>query len=124
MDPRVTDDRVSPTDLEDQLRFNLQVRDAITAARVAAFRLTEVHDRLSRSNKDPERLKQVEALLSRLVTADGPYPRPMLIDQLLYLYLMTTQADQKIGHDASVRLADLSKELSAILGKVQEAIRQ
>jgi photosystem II stability/assembly factor-like uncharacterized protein len=124
MDPRVTDDRVSPTDLEDQLRFNLQVRDAITAARVAAFRLTEVHDRLSRSNKDPERLKQVEALLSRLVTADGPYPQPMLIDQLLYLYLMTTQADQKIGHDASVRFADLSKELSAILGKVQEAIRQ
>ena len=48
----------------------------------------------------------------------------MLIDQLLYLYRMTTQADQKIGHDALLRFADLSKELSEILGKAQDAIRQ
>ena len=124
LDPRVTADRVTAADLEDQLRFNLQLRDTITAARIAAFRLTEVRDKIRKSNQSPERSKQVEALLSRLVTAGGPYPQPMLIDQLLYIYRMTTQSDQKIGHDASLRLADLSKELAAILAEVREALRQ
>ena len=124
MDPRVTADRVSAVDLEEQLRFNLQLRDAVTAARIAAFRLTEVHERLRRSNRDAERLRPVETLLARLVTAGGPYPQPMLIDQLLYVYRMTTRSDQKIGHDASIRFADLSKELASILADVQKVLRQ
>jgi hypothetical protein len=124
LDPRVTADRVSGADLEDQLRFNLQLRDAITAARIAAFRLMEAHDRIGKPNQAAARIKQVEALLSRLVTAGGPYPQPMLINQLLYLYRMTNQADQRIGHDASIRFADLSKELAAILAEVQEVLRQ
>ena len=48
----------------------------------------------------------------------------MLIDQLLYVYRMTTQSDQKIGHDAPTRFADLSKELASILADVQKALRQ
>ena len=124
LDPRVTADRVSGADLEDQLRFNLQLRDAITAARIAAFRLMEARDRIGKPNQAAARIKQVEALLSRLVTAGGPYPQPMLIDQLLYIYRMTNQADQRIGHDASIRFADLSKELAAVLAEVQEVLRQ
>jgi hypothetical protein len=124
LDSRVTADRVSGADLEDQLRFNLQLRDAISAARIAAFRLMEARDRIRKSSQATERLKQAEALLSRLVTAGGPYPQPMLIDQLLYIYRMTNQADQKIGHDASIRFADLSKELAAILAEIPEVLRQ
>jgi len=111
MDPRVTVDHVVAADLEEQLRFNLQLRDAITAARTAAFRLSEARDKMHKSGRDAERLKQVETLLARLVTPGGPYPKPMLTDQLLYVYRMTTQSDQKIGHDASIRFADLSKEM-------------
>jgi hypothetical protein len=48
----------------------------------------------------------------------------MLIDQLLYIYRMTNQADQRIGHDASIRFADLSKELAAVLAEVQEVLRR
>ena len=124
MDPRVAADRVSALDLEEQLGFNLQLRDAISAARIAASRLKDAHDEIRRSNPGSERLKRVEALLARLVTADGPYPQPMLIDQLLYIYRMTTQSDQKIGHDASIRFADLSKELAAILADVQKVLHQ
>ncbi len=124
MDPRVTADRVSPADLEEQFRFNVQLRDAITAARIAAFRLSEAHDKMRKSNHDGERLKQVENLLARLVTSGEPYPQPMLIDQLLYVYRMTTQSDQKIGHDASIRFADLSKELASVLADVPKALHQ
>jgi hypothetical protein len=123
MDPRITADHISAADLEEQFRFNLQLRDAISAARIAAFRLTEAH-KLRKSNDDAETLKQVESLLARLVTAGGPYPQPKLIDQLLYVYRMTTRSDQKIGHDASIRLADLSKELASILADVQKVLRQ
>ena len=123
MDPRLTADHVSAADLEEQSRFNLQLRDAISAARIAAFRLTELHDKLRKSNNDTEKLRQVETLLARLVTAAGPYPQPTLIDQLLYIYRMTTRADQKIGHDASTRFADLSKELASILADLQKVLR-
>jgi photosystem II stability/assembly factor-like uncharacterized protein len=124
IDPRVTADGVTAADLEQQFRFNLQLRDAISAARIAAFRLKEVHDRIRDTNRSSERLKQAEALLARLVTSGGPYPQPMLIDQLLYIYRMTTQSDQKIGRDASIRFADLAKELAAILADVQTALRE
>jgi len=124
MDPRVTADHVFAADLEEQLRFNLQLRDAITAARTAAFRLSEARDKMRKSGRDAERLKQVETLLARLVTPGGPYPQPMLTDQLLYLYRMTTQSDQKIGHDASIRFADLSKEMASILADVSNVLHQ
>ena len=124
MDPRVTADHVSAADLEEQLRFNLQLRDAITAARTAAFRLSEARDKMRKSGRDAERLKQVETLLARLVTPGGPYPQPMLTDQLLYVYRMTTQSDQKIGHDASIRFADLSKEMASILADVSNVLHQ
>jgi photosystem II stability/assembly factor-like uncharacterized protein len=124
IDPRVTADGVTAADLEQQFRFNLQLRDAISAARIAAFRLKEVHDRIRDTNRSPDRSRRVEALLARLATAGGPYPQPMLIDQLLYIYRMTNQSDQKIGHDASIRFADLSKELAAILADVQTALRE
>ena len=40
----------------------------------------------------------------------------MFIDQLGYLYGMTTQADQKLGQDAHARFADLRAELDQLLG--------
>jgi photosystem II stability/assembly factor-like uncharacterized protein len=98
IDPRVTADGVTQTDLEDQMTFLLKVRDATAEARALAAMVRE-------SNKE---------LHAKLVTADGSYPQPMLIDQLSNIARMVGQADQKVGKEAQMRFDDLMKELARI----------
>jgi hypothetical protein len=122
LDPRVAADNVTQQDLEEQLAFNIQVRDAISDARRLVQRIeqlqTQVKDRATKI-EDRELLREVEhasdrlaALAGSMVTEDGRYPQPMLIDQLEYLYDMTTRADQKIGADARRRFGELYGELA------------
>ncbi|HEX2343775.1 MAG TPA: hypothetical protein VHI98_25115 [Vicinamibacterales bacterium] len=103
IDPRVTADGVTQADLEEQTAFLLKVRDAMAEARALAAMVRE-------SNKD---------LHAKLVTAEGPYPQPMLIDQLSNIARMVGQADQKIGKEAQTRLDDLLKELAQIRAAVK-----
>ena len=49
-----------------------------------------------------------------LITKEGAYMQPMLIDQLKYLYSMITRADQVLGNDAYYRFDTLSLELEKI----------
>jgi photosystem II stability/assembly factor-like uncharacterized protein len=98
IDPRVTADGVTQADLEEQTAFLLKVRDATAEARNLSASLKE-------SRKD---------LYDKLVTAEGPYPQPMLIDQLSNIARMVGQADQKIGKEAQTRFDDLMKELAQI----------
>jgi photosystem II stability/assembly factor-like uncharacterized protein len=107
IDPRVTADGVTQADLEEQAAFSLKVRDAIGDARRLAERVREARDK----PQAPARLKEIH---DALVTARGPYPQPMLIDQLANVARMVGQADQKVGRDAYVRFEDLSKELRAL----------
>jgi hypothetical protein len=61
-------------------------------------------------------IDEMEALRAQLVTSDdGSYPPPMLIDQLGYLYGMTSRADQQLGQDAFARLETLRTELDGLL---------
>jgi photosystem II stability/assembly factor-like uncharacterized protein len=98
IDPRVAADGVTQADLVEQTAFLLKLRDAIRDARVLSEKLRD-------TRRD---------LYDRLVTASGPYPRPMLIDQLSNIQRMVGQADQKVGKDAYERFSDLTKELKAI----------
>ena len=52
--------------------------------------------------------------LDMLVTKQGTYMQPMLIDQMKYLYGMISKADQILGNDAYKRFDDLSLELENI----------
>ena len=52
--------------------------------------------------------------LNMLITKEGAYMQPMLIDQLKYLYNMITRADQVLGNDAYYRFDALSLELEKI----------
>ena len=111
VDPRVAADGVTQADLEEQVAFNLKVRDAISAARQVVAQLAEVREK---KRQDPAAVKALDALRARLVTAGGAYPQPMLIDQFGNLARMVGQADQKIGRDAFLRYEDLMKELASI----------
>lgn len=112
-DPRVRAAGVTEADLEAQLALSLRARDALSAARLASRRIASLLAERS-EGVDTARLKTLERQLD---TDDAqPYPRPMLIDQLEYLYEMLTQADQPPGRDAYERFRELQAGLESILG--------
>jgi len=110
-DPRLAGDGVSEADLREQEALNLRIRDSIAQARRLAGRVDAERDRLRAAGEPAS--AELDALRARLVTAGGPYPQPMLIDQLQNLYRMTTGADQKLGREAFRRLEELQGQLAA-----------
>ena len=117
MDPRVAASGVTQADLAEQLAFNLRLSDVVNEAHEAAARIDSVRGLLQDSERDEA--SPVDGALERLesafVTEEGDsYPSPMLLDQLSYLYGMTTQGDQRPGKDAYDRLDDLVKHLGGL----------
>jgi photosystem II stability/assembly factor-like uncharacterized protein len=126
IDPRVEADGVTPADLLAQERLNLQIRDVLSEARRTAQRVEELRQRLDdhleqlgegseAAGQGRQAAAELEALHAALINdPEGAYPQQMLIDQLEYLYGMTTSADQPPGADAYERLETLSAELSEL----------
>jgi len=132
VDPRVAEDGVTQEDLEAQLAFNLPLVDVMSDARKAAHRIGSVREELqkrtaeiedrdlsNRARRLEQRLATVEA---QLVTEEGRYPQPMLIEQLGYLYGMTSGADQKLGADAYARFDELKAELAGHLSELERLL--
>jgi photosystem II stability/assembly factor-like uncharacterized protein len=132
IDPRVAEDGVTQEDLEEQLAFNLRLRDAIGEARKAAHRVgvarRELEERSAESDDQAlvertQRLsEQLEAIEALLVTSEGRYQQPMLIAQLQYLFSMTNGADQKLGADAYTRFDELKAELSGHVAEIERLL--
>ncbi|MBI2222396.1 MAG: hypothetical protein HYU53_14460 [Acidobacteria bacterium] len=129
VDPRVLADGVTQADLVEQQNFLLKVRDAIADARALQGRLERAMQGAGvkpapapAPGETPATIKYdhpLQAAWGRLVSAPGPYPQPMLIDQLSNIARMAGQADQKVGRDAYQRFDDVMKELSALKGQVE-----
>jgi hypothetical protein len=107
LDPRLASDGVTQADLEEQLALLLKVRDTATEARQLARQVDEA----LKTRGDSEGLR---ALRAKLVTAPGPYPQPMLIDQLQGINRMAGAADRKVGRSTIVYLEELRRELAAM----------
>ena len=129
IDPRVAKDGVTVADLKEQLRLNLQIRDAISEAAQAAEAMEKMKGDLERALEKGQMTdadvqaarKALGELETELVTSEkGSYPPPMLLDQLRYLYGMTTQADQQLGQDAFERFEELRGQLDRFLGKLEQ----
>ena len=132
IDPRVAADGVTVADLEAQLQLNLQIRDAISAARRIAHDMASYREQLQAAMESDERsadevrplIDEIERLHAQLVTSDeDSYPPPMLIDQMQYLYGMTTRADQQPGQDAFDRFETLRGDLNTILDDWRSTLR-
>ncbi|HEX2094648.1 MAG TPA: hypothetical protein VHG28_19745 [Longimicrobiaceae bacterium] len=124
IDPRVARDGVTQTDLEEQLAHNLRVRDLVSEVNRAVARLREARERLRSGNGDAGVLRRLDELERRLVAEPVRYGRPGLQTHITYLYGLTTQADQKVGRDATERyrvlrgeLDHAQAELRALLGE-------
>ena len=128
MDPRVTADGVSSADLEEQVALSLQVRDALSQARMAAVRISDAREKLAEQTDEAARARTVDEALTaieeKLVTADlRSYPTPMLIAQLSYLYSALNRADQKPGRDAHERFAELESVLAEHIAELERILR-
>jgi photosystem II stability/assembly factor-like uncharacterized protein len=124
VDPRVPRDGVTQADLEEQVAFQLRVRDAISDAR----RLQQtIEEQLKKAGVPPpgpavpgatpattKYAHPLQGLWARVADLAGIYPQPMLISQFNNIARMVGQADQKIGKDAVDRFNDLLKELQAV----------
>jgi hypothetical protein len=119
VDPRVTEDGVTQADLVAQESLSLKVRDMMSMANglVERIRRARESDEVNRKNN-----QRLSALYAKLVTATGPYPQPMLVDQISYLSSMLNRADQKPGRDAYVRFDELTQELSGYIAEVDKIL--
>jgi photosystem II stability/assembly factor-like uncharacterized protein len=130
-DPRVAADGVSDGDIAEQVKFQLQVRDAIGDARKLQQSIEQAMQKAGQKPGLAPGLpgttvsttkydNQLQALYARVVDTPGIYTQPMLISQFNNIQRMVTQADQKIGRDAYERYADLVKELAAVEAQLKK----
>jgi len=108
-DPRTLADGVTQLDLQHQLRTALAARDLVSEVRALARDLAA-----RRKQADSPALT---ALAATLNAASTRYPMPQLVEQTVFLYRMTIQADQRLGDDVTERLA----ELKGLVAKAQAA---
>jgi len=76
-------------------------------------KIKPLRDRLAKKpgKKLQARLEALTGDYYRLRTPEGNYMRPQLIDQLQYLYMMLSRADQQPGQDAYKRFEELQELL-------------
>lgn len=110
MDPRVVAEGVTIEDVAAQTDLALKVRDAVTRGRRAAEKLKQSEGRLAEIRR-------------QLVSDKMRYSRPMLIDQLGYLYGGLGRADQKPGRDAYQRFEELDRALQGYLEEMDQLMR-
>lgn len=113
LDPRVAADGVTQADLEEQFGLLVRIGESTARARAVTARAGEALERLSAAG-DASAAGAVRAILAQLVTAGGPYPQPMLIDQLSGLQRMADGADMKVGRSAFEFLEELNGRLATL----------
>ena len=117
MDPRVEESGVSLADLQAQEQLALAVRDLMSEARRMANDISNRKKELAekKSNKKTQsETAALEFIESQLVTSQGRYQTPMIIDQIRYLSSMIDRADQMPGKDAYERYDELKTRLEAL----------
>jgi hypothetical protein len=120
-DPRVVADGLTQQDFADQLALSIQVRDALSEARLAVSRIGEAREDIEQGIPID---RQLVDLLSNLKTAEEyAYPTPMLVDQIQYLYSNLDRADQEPGTDSYERYTELEGLLRGYIRDLERLLR-
>lgn len=109
LDPRLAKDGVTLVELQEQLTLNLQIRETLNEARQL---VSQIGEKLRGASG--ETAGRLQALRAKLLTAPGPYPQPMLLDQLQSLSRMVNGADRKVGRSAVEYFQVLKKQLGTL----------
>ena len=112
-DPRVLRDGVTIADLREQFDHNMRVRDLVSDVNIAVARIRDARTRLKNSTGPAaDTLQRLSTIAAKLETPPVRYSKPELQDNIIYLYGMTNDADQKIGRDAVERYRALRAQLN------------
>lgn len=127
IDPRLPADGVTVADLEEQFRLHMAVLRAMADGRRLVDRVAKLREQARALGPAGEAgVAEADAIAGRLVTAGGPYPQIMLIDQFAAIARMIGQADQAVGRDAYIRYDDLKQDLAALVydaDRLEESLR-
>jgi photosystem II stability/assembly factor-like uncharacterized protein len=113
IDPRVTADGVTQTDLQEQFEHNMRMRELVNGVNQLVARVRDAQNKL-RSAPNAETSTALNAIASKLLTEPVRYGKPGLQAHITYLAGMTTNVDQKIGRDAIQRYQVLKKDFDAL----------
>jgi hypothetical protein len=113
-DPRVLEEGTSQSDMKAQETLALELVVLISETSQWIQSLEKEQKSLQQQEDQSERLGQIEAVLDLLVTKDGTYMKPMLEDQMGYLYYIVNGPDQMPGADAYQRFEELQAELAQL----------
>jgi len=120
IDPRSAADGITVADLQAQFDHNVKVRDLVTEVNRLVATLDEQRRRLAGGiGVAADTLRGTDALRATVVTPPVRYSRPELQAHIQYLYGLTTQADQRLGHDATERYLTLRKELDVTMARAR-----
>lgn len=130
MDPRIAADGVTVSDLKAQEQLSLKVlalrEEARQLADLIDARIKKIEEKAGKdkrsSRTDQAAKTRLNEIRGKMITAQGRYPQPMLIDQIGYLEGMLDGADQKPGRDAYIRLEELEKALQERRAEFDRAI--
>jgi len=132
IDPRVSADGVTLSDLLAQEKLSLDILILLDKAQNAVDLIkeekkqlaTEIDSggRLGRQAKQKE--QRLTAIQYQFETAEEIYAQPVLIDQINYLYSMLDRADQKPGHDTYQRFEELTEIVNKYLDEINQIISQ
>ena len=121
LDPRVEASGVTEADLVEQYRLyqeisQLQQKANDLKARIEAEKKAIDPNALKGKKRLEAELKvdKLNLAIKELVTEEGRYMTPMLLDQIRYLASMISSADQRPGRDAYERLDQLFQWLSEV----------
>ncbi|MEK6478977.1 glycosyl hydrolase [Catalinimonas sp. 4WD22] len=116
-DPRLKYQNVSEEDINAQIQLVMNIIGLEDSTKLTAAKIKERREELAKlmeengaSNKYKKEDQKLAQIQDQLVTSEGIYMRPMLIDQLSYLRSMLEQADQRPGSDAYQRYEELKAQ--------------
>jgi len=122
IDPRIAEDGVTVADLQEQFDHNTRMRELVTSVNQLVTRVREAQNRLKAAGNEAQKLSSLNLIASKLLTEPIRYSKPGLQAHITYLANMTSNVDQKIGHDAVERYAVLKKELDDIRVEVDRLL--
>ncbi|MFZ9046460.1 MAG: WD40/YVTN/BNR-like repeat-containing protein [Cyclobacteriaceae bacterium] len=113
-DPRISARGISDDIIARNVDFNLQVRDMLSTSRKLVGDLNKMLKSAKVSSKPA-----LEDLNKELSTKEGTYEKPMLIDQIGYLYYMVSGSDNEVSIEARKRAEELAKLLKNASEKLE-----
>jgi len=124
LDPRVPPEGITADIVTRQAEFALEVRDTLSNARLAAYKLQQARTELEGAETDAARGldEALRAVQSQFEDEPYRYAPIMLLGQLQYLYGNLDSADQEVPRDAVTRHEDLSATLDQLIADLERLL--